>query len=84
MSRVNEGDTGCASLAAMSKHVTDRVIKHGERLFYSVRIAKYLSIKLTAKYRVSVLYSLTAWICSIKLTILVLSSCFTLLDADLV
>ena len=32
MSRVNEGDIGYASLAAISRHVTDSVIKHGGRL----------------------------------------------------
>ena len=55
MSLVKEGDMGCASLAAMSKHVTDNVIKHGGRLYSNVRFAKYLSIRLTARYSVSVL-----------------------------
>ena len=49
MSRVKDGDTGCASLAAMSTHVTDRVIKHGGHLFSNTWLAKYLSIRLTAK-----------------------------------
>ena len=55
MSLVKEGDMGCASLAAISKHVTDNVIKHGGRLYSNVRFAKYLSIRLTARYSVSVL-----------------------------
>ena len=84
MSLVKEGDMGCASLAAISKHVTDNVIKHGGRLYSNVRFAKYLSIRLTARYSVSVLYSLTACICSIKLTILALSCRLTLLESSLV
>ena len=55
MSLVKEGDMGCASLAAISKHVTESVIKHGGRLYSNVRFAKYLSIRLTARYSVSVL-----------------------------
>ena len=55
ISLVKEGDMGCASLAAISKHVTESVIKHGGRLYSNVRFAKYLSIRLTARYSVSVL-----------------------------
>ena len=55
MSLVKEGDIGWASLAAISKHVTESVIKHGGRLYSNVRFAKYLSIRLTARYSVSVL-----------------------------
>ena len=55
ISLVKEGDMGCASLAAISKHVTESVIKHGGRLYSNVRFDKYLSIRLTARYSVSVL-----------------------------
>ena len=84
MSLVKEGDIGYASLAAISRHVTDSVIKHGGRLQSSVILAKYLSIRLTAKYKVSALYSLTAWIYSIKLTMFALSYRLTLLDNEFV
>ena len=47
--RVNDGEIGWASLAAISRHVTERVIRQGGVLLSIVKMAKYLSIKLTAR-----------------------------------
>ena len=67
--RANEGDIGYSSFAAISKHVTDKVDRHGASYLFSERWTKYLSARLTARYSVSIAYSLRACNCSISITI---------------
>ena len=46
--RLKDGDSGSSSFAAISKHVTDNVIRHGASFPLTARTTRYLSARLTA------------------------------------
>ena len=56
--RVKEGEIGCASFAAISKHVIPNIGRGGAFLPLAARFIKYESARLTARYKVSRLYYL--------------------------